>query len=122
MIPDALLEQSHFVRSLAHSLVLDENRAEDIVQKAWVIALRRPPQYLKSPRGWLSTVVRNLVRMEKRDAVRRMKRENPDANLLEVLEGGLVRNAVLGVYRSPVVGDSIYTVRRTMDRQSNLFY
>lgn len=75
MIPDALLEQSHFVRSLAQSLVLDENHAEDIVQKAWVIALRKPPRYLKSPRGWLSTVVRNLVRMENRDAVRRMKRE-----------------------------------------------
>ena len=75
MNSEALLEHSKFIRSLARSLVLDESSADDLTQKTWLAALKKPPKEDSPPMGWLSKVVHNLARMEKRSSVRRYKRE-----------------------------------------------
>jgi DNA-directed RNA polymerase specialized sigma24 family protein len=60
---EELLEHSEWVWSLARRLVGDEERARDVVQEAWVRALRRPPELADdaSPRPWLRVVVRNVA-------------------------------------------------------------
>jgi len=68
------------VRALARSLVRDHHRAEDLVQQTWLTALRRPPTHDANPRGWLGTVLRNLVRQHRRAEGRRARREgSPEA-------------------------------------------
>ncbi len=75
MNSEALLEHSKFIRCLARSLVLDESSADDLTQKTWRAALKKPPKEDAPPMGWLSKVVHNLARMEKRSSIRRYKRE-----------------------------------------------
>ncbi len=75
MNSEALLDHSKFIRSLARSLVLDESSADDLTQKTWLAALKKPPKEESPQMGWLSKVVHNLARMEKRSFVRRYKRE-----------------------------------------------
>jgi len=70
---EELLAHSGFVRSLARSLVLDENTAADIEQQTFLAALEHPPQIHKSLPAWLSKVVRNYVRMMHREETRRQK-------------------------------------------------
>ncbi|MEW6745696.1 MAG: sigma-70 family RNA polymerase sigma factor [Planctomycetota bacterium] len=57
---ETLLAESAWVRRLAQSLVLGRGEADDVVQQAWLNALRRPPRQ-GSARAWLGTVVRNIV-------------------------------------------------------------
>lgn len=75
MNPDAILEHSNFVRSLARSLVFDENTVDDITQKTLLTLIKKPPKGDHFPYGWLKTVVQNVDRMEKRTSIRRQKRE-----------------------------------------------
>lgn len=70
-----LLSDTHWVRSLALSLVRDPHRADDLVQRTWVRVLERPPQGVRSASSWLGTVMRNLVRDDHRSETRRKSRE-----------------------------------------------
>ena len=58
---DALLAQAGWAKALARSLVCDPDRAEDLVQRAWLAALRTPPDAAIPPRRWLAVVMRNFV-------------------------------------------------------------
>ncbi len=72
---ETLLSEAGWLRRLAASLVGDTAQAEDLVQDAWVAALRRPPGAAGTPRPWLRRVVRNLARNAGRDRARREARE-----------------------------------------------
>ena len=72
--PESILEHGPFLRGLARSLLRDAARADDVVQEAWLAAMRRPHE-VRDLRPWLVGVVRNLVRREKRSAARREARE-----------------------------------------------
>lgn len=73
---ERLLEHREWVRGLARSLVFGSADADDLVQDAWVAALRSPPRHGESLRGWLATTIRNLARNRRRDAFRRDRRED----------------------------------------------
>ncbi len=68
---DALLAHADWVRSLARRLVTDPNDADDIEQRAWLVAARRPPKHLASARGWFARVVRRLAKDAGRSSSRR---------------------------------------------------
>jgi len=72
---EALLGEAHWVRDLARGLVRDAHAADDLAQDACVEALRRPPVHASNLRGWMRTVLHNLVRQQRRGDVRRMARE-----------------------------------------------
>ncbi|MBL8766339.1 MAG: sigma-70 family RNA polymerase sigma factor [Planctomycetes bacterium] len=71
----ALLAHAQFLRGLARSLVFDADAAADLEQDTWRTALAHPPRDHASPRGWLATVARNLVRAKARADGRRERRE-----------------------------------------------
>ena len=56
-----LIEHQAFLRSLARSLVFDDNTADDVVQQACLAALERPPRHAGPLRSWMALVVRNLA-------------------------------------------------------------
>lgn len=58
-----------WMRAMAYSLVRDPNLAEDIVQRTWLVALRAPKGHRS--RGWLATVMRNMIRRQWREDTRR---------------------------------------------------
>jgi DNA-directed RNA polymerase specialized sigma24 family protein len=62
------------LRRLARGLLYDRDRADDVVQDAWLAALRRPPAP-ESMRAWLAGAVRKLARSTHRDERRRAVRE-----------------------------------------------
>jgi RNA polymerase sigma-70 factor (ECF subfamily) len=72
--PAFLLQQAGWVRTLVHSLVRDEDLAEEVVQDTWAAALERRPAG-NGPgglRAWLAAVARNLaLRARRREAQRR---------------------------------------------------
>jgi RNA polymerase sigma-70 factor (ECF subfamily) len=72
---DELLSHSRWVRKLARELVVDEHRADDVVQATWMAALTRPPADSSNLRGWLSRVVRNFAHEFGRSEGRRHQRE-----------------------------------------------
>ena len=72
---DALLAQAGWAKALARSLVCDPDRAEDLVQRAWLAALRNPPDAAIPPRRWLAAVMRNFVRDDARESASRARRE-----------------------------------------------
>jgi RNA polymerase sigma-70 factor (ECF subfamily) len=76
--PD-LLEHGAFLRRLARSLVVDEQRAEDVVQDAYMVVLQRPPPPHVRAKAWLAGIVRNLARRQWRTEGRRVKREGAAA-------------------------------------------
>ncbi|MEW6747778.1 MAG: sigma-70 family RNA polymerase sigma factor [Planctomycetota bacterium] len=76
---EAMLAHERWVRALARSLVLDEADSDDVVQQAWIAALRSPPGAGRGVRGWLATVVRNAARTLRRDEDRRRSREQAAA-------------------------------------------
>ncbi|MFH0944594.1 MAG: sigma-70 family RNA polymerase sigma factor [Planctomycetota bacterium] len=66
------LEQHvEWLRRLAHSLVHDDQSADDIAQQTWLKALERRPDTGRPLRAWLTTVVRNFARLRHRAAARR---------------------------------------------------
>lgn len=76
---ELLLEHAQWMRVLARRLVADPERADELSQETWMRLLERPPR-LDSPfRGWIATVMRNLVRAERRGAARRTAREAASA-------------------------------------------
>ncbi|HEY8146753.1 MAG TPA: sigma factor, partial [Kofleriaceae bacterium] len=73
--PDALVAHAAWMRRLALALTGGESDADDLVQDAWVAALRSPPEPGRAPRPWLAAVVRNAWRMRLRGEGRRRTRE-----------------------------------------------
>ncbi|MEZ5963633.1 MAG: sigma-70 family RNA polymerase sigma factor [Planctomycetota bacterium] len=65
-----LLAEAPFVRALAQSLVAGD--ADDLVQQAWLRALRSKSATLQQPRRWLARILRNLAH----DRRRRDRREH----------------------------------------------
>lgn len=72
---ETLLQHGAWMRALAGHLVHDAATVDDVVQDAWVAALRSPPDPARSPRPWLAQVLRNLVRSRVRHGTRRRARE-----------------------------------------------
>src|SRR5262249_11619266 len=70
-----LLEQAEWIRSLARRLVGSGDRAADVAQDAWVIALDRPPRAGSTIRLWLKAVVTHLASRSARAEQRRERRE-----------------------------------------------
>ena len=92
---EALLEHAGWMRALARRLVADAQRAEDLTQETWVRALEHPPRTDLPLKGWLATVMRNVLRQERRGESRRTVREelaarpsekDSDAAGIELLE------------------------------------
>ena len=69
-------ELSRTLRELARQLVGDPERADDLVQEAWVAALDRRPEEVRDLTAWLRQVVRNLARRSYR---RRLRRRDAEA-------------------------------------------
>ncbi|MEZ5989718.1 MAG: sigma-70 family RNA polymerase sigma factor [Planctomycetota bacterium] len=70
-----LLEHKDFVRRIARSLLFDENQVDDVVQQAWIAALRKGPSQPGALRSWLATVTRNLALNSRRGQGRRDNHE-----------------------------------------------
>ncbi len=81
---DTLLTHRAWVQRLARSLVHDQASADDLEQKAWLAALRRPPTHQPTARAWLGRVVRNLARDANRSGARRTRHESLAARATEV--------------------------------------
>jgi len=76
---DDLLQHAGWLRSLARSLVADPNLADDLLQDTWVAALEHPPGEGGTPRRWLSAVLRNFAREDRRRKEHRAQREERSA-------------------------------------------
>ncbi len=66
-----LLTHRDWVRRLARSLVRDEASADDLEQRTWLAALRRPPRDATTVRAWLARVVSRQAMNAHRGATRR---------------------------------------------------
>lgn len=80
MKSEELLAHADFVRALARSLVIDENRAADVEQRTWLAALEHPPASFTNPRSWFARVARNFVVTMYRGDARRQKYEKDQAS------------------------------------------
>jgi RNA polymerase sigma-70 factor (ECF subfamily) len=69
------------MQELACHLVRDRDEARELVQDAWLLALKRPPQDRGRPRAWIGTVMRNLVRQGGRRSQRRGKKASDAVEL-----------------------------------------
>ncbi len=74
--PEILLEHGAFLRRLARSLVVDEQRAEDVVQETYLAVLQRPPPPGVRLKAWLGGIARNLSRRARRTEGRVARREH----------------------------------------------
>jgi RNA polymerase sigma factor (sigma-70 family) len=72
---EELLQHADWVHGLAHRLVVDASRADDLVQDTWVVALERGPRHAGNLRAWLGRVVTSLARSTWRSDDRRLRRE-----------------------------------------------
>lgn len=70
---EELLAHAAFVRRVAEGLLRDPHDVDDVVQDAYVAALRAPPAH--GLRSWLATVARNAARMRLRARRRRVAHE-----------------------------------------------
>src|SRR5258705_5724464 len=77
--PELLLAHAGFVRSVARSLLADENAVDDVVQQTWLAALEKPPREPGALRRWLARVARSVVRESRRSDERRVRREAASA-------------------------------------------
>ncbi len=62
------------LRRLARSLLYDRDRAEDVVQDAWLLALRRQPP-AEGLRAWIAAAIRRIALDSRRAEARRRARE-----------------------------------------------
>ncbi|HEX6812340.1 MAG TPA: sigma-70 family RNA polymerase sigma factor [Planctomycetota bacterium] len=72
---DELLQHAGFLRELAQALCADGASADDLEQDVWVRTLRAGPPEYSAPRGWLTTLVRNLAANTRRTARRQRARD-----------------------------------------------
>jgi RNA polymerase sigma-70 factor (ECF subfamily) len=75
-LTDLMLEHRGFLMGLARSLVVDEQHAEDVVQEAYLAALRGTPPPRARLRAWLTGVTRNLALRSRRTQGRQHRRES----------------------------------------------
>jgi RNA polymerase sigma-70 factor (ECF subfamily) len=73
--PQLILRQTENLRDLARTLVRDEHLADDLVQEAWLAAVRRPPRHAGALKAWLGKVVRNMAVSHRRREDARNRRE-----------------------------------------------
>src|SRR5262245_35970584 len=80
-----LLAHQSWAIQIARRLVRGEGEAEELVQRTWLAALRRPPAAERGARAWIRTVIQNLAReRHRRDSTReRHERASLDAPRLE---------------------------------------
>ena len=131
-ISEELLRNTAWMRRLARSLVRDDFSADEVTQRALVLALQRPPTRADSLRGWLRTIVRNVAYRLHRDETRRRDWESSACRESSVPSPGelaehvelhrLVSQLVLGLrepYRSTVILRYFedLTAREIADRQ-----
>ena len=105
--PDALLANAAWMRRLALALSGGEAEADDLVQEAYLAALRSPPDPARAARPWLAEVVRNAWRMRLRGERRRRTREaespagdgpaSPDALLDRAMAQRLLADCVVSL-------------------------
>ena len=72
---ESLLAQAAWVDGLARRLVFDADRADDVAQATWLVALGEPRRSLARWRGWIASVLRNQARQAGRADARRARRE-----------------------------------------------
>ena len=72
---EQLLAHAPWARALARELVLDQARADDVVQQAWLAACERPPTPGPGLRVWLARRIRNVARNQRRADARRAQHE-----------------------------------------------
>jgi RNA polymerase sigma-70 factor (ECF subfamily) len=72
---EELLAHAVWLRRLARSLVADAATADDLVQDAWIAAMRKPPSGDQPIAPWLARVVQNLAHSRRRGEQRRTARE-----------------------------------------------
>ncbi|MCB9881401.1 MAG: sigma-70 family RNA polymerase sigma factor [Planctomycetes bacterium] len=63
------------LRALVRTLVVDDNRIDDVVQETWLAALKSPPRDQKTAFAWLAKVARRMVHRVHREETRRRGRE-----------------------------------------------
>ena len=106
--PEELLGHAGWMRALARGLLNDASRADDVVQDAWVAAVRQPPREKGAAGAWLARVVRNFaLRARAADSRRRAREERvarperdentPDSVLQRAELHRTVVDAVLGL-------------------------
>ena len=96
--------ENQFLQAVARRLVRDRTQADDLVQEAWLLVLRRGVDDIENPRPWLAGVLRNLAFRAGRSQRRRSHYEDnappADANgacapddraVLEEAKRGVVR-------------------------------
>lgn len=71
-----LLQQGSWVRTLARTLAMDEDKAHDLEQRAWEITLNQPSGKITDAQKWFSGVLRNLGVMQWREDKSRARRED----------------------------------------------
>lgn len=76
---EALLAHADWAHALARQLVQDVAAADDVVQEAWLAALRSPPDTGGPMRPWLATVLRNTAGQLRRRSASRSRREKAAA-------------------------------------------
>lgn len=78
--PESLVAHGGWMRDLASSLLADAGAADDVVQEAWIAAMRRPPAEERALEPWLARVVRNLAWKRRRSEQRRVEHETRSAS------------------------------------------
>ncbi|MCI0340804.1 MAG: sigma-70 family RNA polymerase sigma factor [Planctomycetales bacterium] len=98
---ESLLSQEGWLRGLARHLLYGDVDVDDVVQETWLAVFRSPPKRPEHPRGWLATVLRNLIRRRRRVAEAREHRESavatPEAlpSTVELVERASIRREVI---------------------------
>jgi RNA polymerase sigma-70 factor (ECF subfamily) len=72
---EELLAHARWARALARQLLRDEQRADDVVQEAWLAAVERPPRPGPGLRAWFARLIRNLASNQRRAEARRAHHE-----------------------------------------------
>jgi RNA polymerase sigma-70 factor (ECF subfamily) len=72
---EELLTHARWARALARQLLRDEQRADDVVQEAWLAAVERPPRPGPGLRAWFARLIRNLANNQRRAELRRALHE-----------------------------------------------
>src|SRR5262245_20681200 len=79
--PELLLAHSAWIQRIARRLAgADGADADDLVQDTWLAALAGPRAEVRSVRGWLAGLVKNLTRETRRGEGRRRAREQRAAS------------------------------------------
>ena len=98
---DAVLSELGWLKRLARGLGADAHLADDLTQATFLTALEHPPETERPVRGWLRTVLQNLLNESKRRRLRREAREaraarpEADASAAAIVERAAVQKQVV---------------------------